>query len=142
MTAWFEWGPGNYGNVTPVLSLGSGLSNIPVTAALTGLVGGQNYSFHIRATNYLGNSVGTNLTFAWNSTRPSLQVPARPTSSGFSVPFTAVSNQVYWMEATTNIGISGWSVLGPATDLGNGTFRFIDSLWTNYPTRYYRVFAP
>jgi hypothetical protein len=139
-TTWFEWGVSNYTNSTQLLSIGSGSSDLPVSAALTGLAGGQTYLFHIRATNSVGSSLGNNLGFAWSSSRPSLQVPARPAGNILNLNFTGATNQVYWLQASTNLKL--WTGIGLATDLGNGAFQFTDSSWTNYPVRFYRVFAP
>ena len=62
--AWFEWGTNIlHGNVTAPRAVGSGLTNVPFRAALTGLTPGLTYHYRVIATNSAGHSAGRDVTF-------------------------------------------------------------------------------
>jgi hypothetical protein len=44
-----------------------------------------------------------------------------------------VVGQQYFVQASSKL--IGWTVIGTATDLGDGTFEFADPEWTNYAAR-------
>jgi len=61
---YFEWGTTTaYGNVTSTTAAGSGTANVPVNAAISGLVGGTTYHFRVVASNADGITNGVDLTF-------------------------------------------------------------------------------
>jgi len=63
-TAWFQWGATtNYGNLTSVTDLGSGISTLPFSAQLAGLTPNVTYHFRIAATNDYGLAYGSDQTF-------------------------------------------------------------------------------
>jgi len=60
-TFWFEWGSihdENYGNHTAPQSIGSGTTNVPVSATLSNLVQGATYHFRLVTTNSFGMAQG------------------------------------------------------------------------------------
>jgi|GEM_PF-293264 len=60
----FEWGTTpSYGNNTPILSAGSGTSDVPVSAVLSSLTTGVTYHYRIDGTNSDGTSNGLDMTF-------------------------------------------------------------------------------
>jgi hypothetical protein len=62
--AWFQWGTTtNYGNLTPVQSLGSGNISTNFSQIVTGLVAAASYHFRAVASNAFGVAFGTNQTF-------------------------------------------------------------------------------
>jgi hypothetical protein len=54
--------------------------------------------------------------------------------------FTGVAGQPYLVQASTNL--TDWTVIGTATDLGDGKFEFADPDWTNYSACFYRIVLP
>ena len=61
MTYYFEYGPSSgYGSSTPVQSLGSGVSDVSVSAIITDLSNGH---YRIVSSNYSGTSYGDDVTF-------------------------------------------------------------------------------
>ena len=61
--AWFQWGADtNYGNVTAMQSIGSGLSLSNVSAVLNGLAGGQ-YHYRLMASNTFSITAGVDQSF-------------------------------------------------------------------------------
>ncbi len=63
-SAWFQWGTTtNYGNLTPVATLGSGTTALPLSAPLDGLTLGVTYHFRIAATNDYGLVYGSDQSF-------------------------------------------------------------------------------
>ena len=62
--AWFEWGTNIlHGNATAPRTVGSGLTNVPFRAVLTGLTPGLTYHYRVAATNSAGHSAGRDVTF-------------------------------------------------------------------------------
>jgi microcystin-dependent protein len=62
---WFQYGlTVSYGSFTPTNTLPAGTNVISVNALLTGLVRSTNYHFRIIATNALGQSIGSDQSFA------------------------------------------------------------------------------
>jgi hypothetical protein len=63
-SAFFEWGTSaSYGNITPIINIGSGTVAVPVTANLTGLTPGTTYHFRIVAINSKGTNRGADAMF-------------------------------------------------------------------------------
>jgi alpha-tubulin suppressor-like RCC1 family protein len=63
-TAWFQWGNAtSYGNLTAATDLGSGTSDLPLSAALAGLTLGATYHFRVAATNSYGVVYGMDQSF-------------------------------------------------------------------------------
>ncbi len=63
-TAWFQWGAtSSYGNVTSETALGSGTTDLPLSAPLAGLTPGVTYHFRIAATNDCGLAYGSDQSF-------------------------------------------------------------------------------
>ncbi len=67
-----------------------------------------------------------------------------PAPGQFQLQFRGVSGTGYSVLLTTNLNVplSGWMVLGAATEVSNGVFRFTDSQGANAGMRYYRVRQP
>jgi hypothetical protein len=64
ITYYFEYGPSSdYGSSTPAQSLGSGASDVSVSATITGLISCTTYHYRIVGTNYSGTSYGDDVTF-------------------------------------------------------------------------------
>jgi hypothetical protein len=140
-TAWFDWGiTTNFSSSTGLQSLGSGSSNVSVSAALSGLANNRPYFFRIRATNLVGSNSGTNLSFAWNPARPILIAAIPSNNSPFRLTFNAASHQSYLVAASTNF--SNWALIGSAADSGNGTFSFTDTNSSGFSRRFYRAVLP
>ena len=63
-SVWFEWGTTtNYGNVTPILLIGSGTNTVPFEQPLTGLAAGHTYHFRAAASNNVGVAYGGGFSF-------------------------------------------------------------------------------
>ncbi len=139
-TAWFDWGTTtNYSASTPFQLLGSGSGALAVKATLGGLTN-HSYFFRIHATNLLGSSFGTNLSWAWDPARPKIHVVTPVQDSPVRLQFTGAPNQLYLVQASTNL--SGWSLEGPANDLRNGDFDFLDPVKIVSGFRFYRLVLP
>ena len=75
-------------------------------------------------------------------------LPPRPQITGFSwsdqgtfdLSFSGDSNATYQVWASTNL--LNWQVLGTASPLGPGQFKFTDGSATDWPERFYRAGAP
>ena len=57
----------------------------------------------------------------------------------FRLTFTGIVNGAYYVIASTNL--TRWRLLGPAVQLENNHFQFIDFGATNFPHRYYQIHA-
>lgn len=63
-TVFFQWGPTTaYGKVTPITSVGDGITTLDFSAALTGLIAGTTYHYRIVAVSAQGTAIGTDKTF-------------------------------------------------------------------------------
>jgi len=67
--------------------------------------------------------------------------PVRRPDGAFELRFTAAPGSSFNVLATTNLALStsNWTVLGTATEISPGQFRFADTQATNNPSRFYRV---
>lgn len=64
-TFYFQWGTtASYGNTTSSQSAGNGTGNVAVSANLNGLTYNMTYHYRLVATNSLGTSYGSDMTFA------------------------------------------------------------------------------
>jgi photosystem II stability/assembly factor-like uncharacterized protein len=117
-SAYFEWGTTTaYGNVTSVQSLGSGTTDVPVSASISGLAAGTTYHFRAVATNSQGTSFGPNQSFntpppAWTTHStgafmPHYGITFLNTTTGWAVGSSASSGGIV---VTTSDGGSTWSV--------------------------------
>ena len=62
----------------------------------------------------------------------------------FQIQFDGNTGAGYTVLTATNVSlpVTNWTVLGPATQISNGLFQFIDVQPTNAPLRFYRVRQP
>ena len=67
--------------------------------------------------------------------------PVRRPNGDFELNFAATSGTTFSVLATTNPGLSAsnWAVLGVATEIFAGQYRFVDTQATNNRSRFYRV---
>ncbi len=61
-------------------------------------------------------------------------------TNGFGFHITGPTNFAAVIEGCTNLSGQGWMPI--QTNITGGTFYFSDPLWTNYPSRFYRVYSP
>jgi hypothetical protein len=62
-TAYFKWGTGLLTNFTSVIDLGAGATALNVSSLITGLTPFSQYDYEVVASNYLGATIGRELTF-------------------------------------------------------------------------------
>jgi hypothetical protein len=62
------------------------------------------------------------------------------TTNGFQLKFGGLTNGSYSVYGSTNLAT--WQLLGGATQISPGLFRFTDPAATNTPRRFYRVSIP
>jgi hypothetical protein len=140
-TAWFDWGTStNYVTSTTGQLLGSGSSNIWITAMLANLTTNSPYFFRVRATNVLGSSAGTNLNFVWSPVRPSIVPSITSNATLFSLRFTGAAGQRYSVLTSTNLAV--WTLMSDATETSPGHFSFSDTNSPGKPSRFYRILLP
>jgi hypothetical protein len=67
-----------------------------------------------------------------------------PTPGQFQIQFAGNTGAGYTVLAATNVAMPliNWTVVGPATQISNGLFQFIDAQPANTPLRFYRVCQP
>ena len=70
--------------------------------------------------------------------------PRTLTNGSFQFAFTNLPGLAFNILTTTNLALplSSWTVLGPATELTPGQYRFTDPAAANRPQRFYRVRWP
>jgi hypothetical protein len=131
-TGWFEWGlDANYGNTTPIQSLGNGANIIPVAEAVSGLSPGTTYHYRVVAQNGNGTTEGPDRTFrtegvtsqynmaaGWNMISVPVAVgDARKTilfPTALSLASTYVFGQGFVPRDTLRMGEGYWVKFGPA----------------------------
>ena len=127
----FQWGTtAAYGNTTTVTSAGSGLTNLSVSAALSGLTTGTTYHYRLTGTNSDGTVNGSDVTFT-----PGLAVVSTAPVSAVT-GYTAVSGGSIALDGGSAVTARGvcWSVsaaptiAGSHTSDGTGTGSFVSSL--------------
>jgi alpha-tubulin suppressor-like RCC1 family protein/subtilisin-like proprotein convertase family protein len=143
-TVYFEWGTTtNYGNVTAPAGLLPGIDAVSISQAVIGLSPESLYHFRIVAVSPSGTSVGLDAAFL------TVEQPAIPGNIGraglntnglFELAFTANSNQLFTVLASTNL--VEWTPVGSPTQLSPGNFQFIDLESTNFPNRFYQLRTP
>jgi hypothetical protein len=115
----FQYGlTASYGSTTPSTSAGSGVTAVPVSAALTGLSPGTLYHFRVTATNGGGTANGADATFT------TFLVPPTPTPTPTPVVVTV---------AASNIGDTIATLNGTVNPVGSETtYQFEYGLTTSY----------
>ena len=113
-TAWFQWGATtNYGNLTSVTNLGSGITALPLSVPLAGLTLNVTYHFRIAATNDNGLAYGSDQSFTTLGPPQVSTLPARGVSTNSATLNGTVNPNGY---PTT-----GWFQWGATTNYGNLT---------------------
>ncbi|MGD0259053.1 MAG: LamG domain-containing protein [Verrucomicrobiota bacterium] len=93
-SAWFQWGTtAAYGNTTPRVGIGSGMTPVPVSATLAGLNPSLGYHYRAVGSNSMGVTYGSDCTF--NSTLQS--------SRGYALSFDGATGYVRIPGFFTNI---------------------------------------
>jgi len=139
--AWFDWGRTiDYGLSSLSQPIGSNSVAIPLTTALTGISNNITYYFRVAASNSFGVRFGSDLSFTWTADRPWIAASVPAPGEKFALHFSGAAGRKYMILGSTNL--SSWEVLGSATEADIGTFRFGDNNPTNFPARFYRIFAP
>jgi hypothetical protein len=140
--AWFEWGTTlEYGNATPLASVGRAFSEAPFKAMLQGLYPDTTYHYRVVATNAVGLVRGEDMSFA----TPLMPPPPRISYLSFNgvgpfyFSFSGSAGASYRVWGSTNL--IRWTVLGTAME-GSGYFYFRDTEATNFPLRFYRLSWP
>jgi hypothetical protein len=140
-TAWFEWGTTpTYGNTTPPQMLGESSADVPFSIDLNGLTSNHTYYFRVHATNLLGASLGTGVSFTWSSSRPQLTTRSASPGQPFKLHFAAAAGQTYQVQQSSDL--LHWSALGTAVESSSGNFEFSDPDSANQPRRFYRLIVP
>ena len=110
------------------------------SARLHQLRPGQTYYWSVQAvdTAFAGSPFAPEQQF---TTSPLLLNPVRRPGGIIELNFTAAPGARFNVLATTNLTFSSsnWTVLGTATEISAGQFRFADTQATNNPSRFYRV---
>ncbi|MBI5778930.1 MAG: hypothetical protein HZA49_05685 [Planctomycetes bacterium] len=147
-TVYFQWGTSIfYGNTTSIQAIGSGITDVSVTATITGLLGNTNYNYRVVATNSSGTTNGFNQIFTTLVPPPSATTIAATGIAAFTATLNASVNPnggattVYFEYGTT---ITYGSSTTP-TAIGSGTGpvsiqRAITGL-TSSTTYYFRIVA-
>jgi hypothetical protein len=122
-TAWFEWGTTtNYGDLTPVVALGSGTTALPLSAPLAGLSPGATYHFRVAATNDNGLVYGSDQNFTTLGLPQVSTLPATAVSTNSAALNGSVSPNGWPTIAWFQWGAtSSYGNVTSATALGSGT---------------------
>ena len=106
---------------------------------------GATYQFRLVAINGGGLSYGSNLSFTTpGMTPPVIGDIARLGDGSFQLSFANAPGASFTVLASTNVALplSNWTVLGAATEIAPGSYRFIDPQAANSPVKFYGVRAP
>ena len=139
---WFEWGTTtSYGSTSAVVNVPFNLVNMPVALSVAvNPIANTTYHFHVGAGNSKGTNFGSDRTFSWSNTRPQLALPQKQTNGVYRVQFSGNPGEVYRLQASSSLPT--WSDLGPVTDLGTGTFQYLDFDSVLFGKKFYRVRTP
>jgi hypothetical protein len=113
----FQWGTTtSYGSVTSNQSAGSGTSNVPISANLTGLAANKMYHYRAVASNSAGTFNGNDMVF----TTAGINLPpsAISNSAGSITSGTAVVSGIVNPNGSSTAGFFQW---GPTVSYGNST---------------------
>ena len=138
---WFDWGATtNYGNTTLPQWISGAASGQRFLDNLTGLIPGETYHYRTRATNYWGSSSGTDTSFRWQPSSPSVR--ALPPTSDLAVrlTFTGLPGHGYLVLKSTNL--LDWHSVGMATEQMPGQFEYSTEIAPENPAQFYRLVAP
>jgi len=138
---WFEWGATtNYTAINTARLLNAGTLLLTTNSAIVGFMSGTNH-FRAVATNSLGKTYGADQMFYWVNNRPILTSPVRQPGGNFQFRFSGITSQLYVVQGSTNLA-AAWADLGPATELGAGTFEYIHIATAGARFRFYKVRVP
>ena len=150
---WFEYGIGNFNDLTSMVSIGSGTASLSQSKTVNGLTAGTTYVYHIVARNSQGTHYGLDKTFTTSSvpSTPATSAPEAVTgsASGISQTSATLSGSVdpnglstdYWFE----YGINNFDNLTSTASVGSGTSsvsvpsRTISGLLSNTTYKYHVV---
>jgi hypothetical protein len=98
--------------------------------------------FFVRVTNFFGFVTSSSARLTVTATSPPANglLEFGMTGGQPLLQFTGVAGQQYLVQSSTNL--ADWAVIGTATDLGDGSFEFVDPDWTNYSACFYRIVLP
>jgi BspA type Leucine rich repeat region (6 copies) len=97
--------------------------------------------YYLPGTTGWGATLGGRPTVLWNPQAQTGDGSFGVHNNEFGFSITGSSNLVVVVEACTNLVSPTWIPVGNYTLDGGGTY-FSDALWTNYPTRFYRLSSP
>jgi hypothetical protein len=122
----FDWGTTtNYGNTTTSFTVSSNSVKLLLNSTLAlNMIPTTNYHYRVVASNSKGTTNGQDRTFVLSTNRPRMTSFAFQSNGTFRFQFSGNTNQMYRVEAALNL--PNWADRGPATDLGTGTFEFIE----------------
>ncbi len=137
-TAYFQWGTSiPYGSSTLPQSLGSGITDVSITATLAGLVGNTTYNYRVVATNSSGTTNGSNQSFSTlvppptATTNPASGVTTSTATLNSSVNPNGGATTIYFEWGTT----TAYGNSTPVRSIGSGTgFVISNALLTGLTT--------
>jgi hypothetical protein len=88
----------------------------------------------------MGTDFGGDRTFLWSNARPHIDSLIIQPGGAYRLLFTGNPSELYQIQASQSL--TNWVDLGPATDLGNALFEFIDSDAVLFQRSFYRTRAP
>ncbi len=141
---WFEWGAtSSLGSTSQVKVLFANATTFTTNLTVSGFSPNIVYQYRMVSTNTQGRSEGAIKTFVWKNSSPTLSSPHFPDNSGgqaFEFSFTGHTNQVYVIQASTNL--IHWTDLGTTTNRETSQFNFRHSLPPVSPQFYYQIRLP
>ncbi|MDB6019165.1 MAG: hypothetical protein JWR19_3654 [Pedosphaera sp.] len=143
---YFRYGTStSYGSVTATNSLTAGLSAVPAGGVIGGLLPGTTYHFQAVATNSLGTTLGTDMSFTTTVAVTPPQIGGVVMSgSGLQFSFTNAPGVSFTVLSTTNVSLplNQWQNAGNPTEGPAGQYQFADPQTTNAPQKYYILRQP
>jgi hypothetical protein len=143
--AWFQYGlDTNYGTFTATNALGASTNSVALGQAISGLQPGTLYHFRAVATNGIGLTAGSDVTFTLTSSTPPILTGATMLPNGaFQFSFTNQGASFIVLSATNiSLPLSDWTVMGVPSNVAPGVFQFTTPLATNDAQRFFRVRSP